>query len=54
MTTDDSFIYTYDKVGRITQIQGISQQLNFEYDLQDRIVKEIQPYGEIPPDGARL
>lgn len=47
MTADDSFIYTYDKIGRITDIQSIQQRLHFEYDIQDRIVKEVQPFGEI-------
>ncbi|MGF7432046.1 DUF6531 domain-containing protein [Pasteurella bettyae] len=47
MTVDDNFLYTYDKIGRVTHIQSIYQHLSFEYDLKDRIIKETQNYGEI-------
>ncbi|WP_424405442.1 RHS repeat-associated core domain-containing protein [Pasteurella sp. PK-2025] len=47
MTADDTFVYHYDKVGRVTAIQSLQGELQFEYDLKDRIIKEVQNVGEI-------
>lgn len=42
ITTDDSYFYDYDKLGRVTAIQSLYSRQTFEYDLNDRLIKETQ------------
>ncbi|MEJ9294287.1 hypothetical protein, partial [Gallibacterium anatis] len=42
ITADDSYFYDYDKLGRVTAIQSLYSRQTFEYDLNDRIIKETQ------------
>ncbi|MFZ7316063.1 hypothetical protein ACLSZU_10900, partial [Avibacterium avium] len=42
ITTDDSYFYDYDKLGRVTAIQSLYSRQTFDYDLNDRIIKETQ------------
>ena len=41
-TTDDSYFYDYDKLGKVTAIQSLYSRQTFEYDLNDRLIKETQ------------
>ena len=42
ITTDDSYFYEYDKLGRVTAIQSLYSRQTFDYDLNDRLIKETQ------------
>ncbi|MBI6547643.1 PAAR domain-containing protein, partial [Xenorhabdus lircayensis] len=43
--------YRYDILGRLLEVTAPdSELLTFEYDDKDRMVKEVQPYGEIQRD----
>ncbi|MEJ9296727.1 hypothetical protein, partial [Gallibacterium anatis] len=42
ITADDSYFYDYDKLGRVTAIQSLYSRQTFDYDLNDRIIKETQ------------
>ena len=47
ITTDDSYFYDYDKLGRVTAIQSLYSRQTFDYDLNDRLIKETQNGNEI-------
>ncbi|MDE1473217.1 HNH/ENDO VII family nuclease [Xenorhabdus bovienii] len=57
-TPEGTTSYRYDIIGRLLEITAPDTiPLTFEYDEQDRIIREIQPHGEIHreyPDNATI
>ncbi|WMV72727.1 RHS repeat-associated core domain-containing protein [Xenorhabdus griffiniae] len=50
-TPEGTTAYQYDRLGRLLAVTAPdSAPLTFEYDEQDRIVKETQPHGDIQRD----
>ncbi|WP_047977969.1 PAAR domain-containing protein, partial [Muribacter muris] len=37
--------YEYDAAGRLTELTTLDTALTFEYDVQDRVIKEVQQHG---------